>query len=503
MQTGRINRKRPGLAPLVCGLGLMLAVSCAYVPDRPLDAGLAVPDRFAGRTNAAPVPEEAWWLKFGDTNLNALIDQALRHNQDLQAAVARVDAAAAQARIAGADRYPRLGAGFDASRSQRNFIGFPFGNPDMGDGGGDVPDVLSTRTTTFGLNLNVSWELDLWGRLHSGRRAAVAEVLASESDWNGVRQSLAGQTAKAWLAVVEARRQVELAESTVQTYATTAAEVRNRYERGIRPPLDLRLALANLAGAEALLQSRRTSETQAVHQLEILLGRYPAGRTEIASDFPDILESVPAGLPADLLARRPDLAAARQALIASDWRVAQSKAALLPRLSLTASGGTSTEELSDLLDPDFKVWNLAANLAQPIFQGGRLRAGVDLSKAQTRQALARYQSAVLRAFAEVESVLAAEKNLGRREERLREAAEQSSAALQLAQDRYQAGLDSFITVLEAQRRSLEADTQLVTVRRVRLENRVDLHLALGGGFSGEDSRATPHASNVAAKNNSP
>jgi outer membrane protein TolC len=209
-------------------------------------------------------------------------------------------------------------------------------------------------------------------------------------------------------------------------------------------------------------------------------------------------------LPADLLARRPDLAAARQALIASDWRVAQSKAALLPRLSLTASGGTSTEELSELLDPDFKVWNLAANLAQPIFQGGRLRAGVDLSNAETRQALARYQSAVLRAFAEVESALAAEENMIRREERLREAAEQSSAALQLAQDRYQAGLDSFITVLEAQRRSLEADTQFVTVRRVRLENRVDLHLALGGSFSpGEDPRATPHASNAAAKNNAP
>jgi outer membrane protein TolC len=173
--------------------------------------------------------------------------------------------------------------------------------------------------------------------------------------------------------------------------------------------------------------------------------------------------------------------------------VAQSKAALLPRLSLTASGGTSTEELADLLSGSFKVWTIAANLTQPIFEGGKLRGGVDRSKARTQEALANYQSAVLRAFAEVESALASEQFLAKREADLTVAATQSAAALRLARLRYQAGLDNFIVVLEAQRRSLEADTQLVSVRRQRLDNRADLHLALGGGFDAGRSEAVQEA----------
>jgi outer membrane protein, multidrug efflux system len=461
-----------------------LLVSCSGVPRRPAGAGLEIPAQWTGVTNAAAgVALEAWWTALGDSQLDALVAEVLTNNFDLEAAAARLDEALAQARIAGADLNPSLGLGFDATRSQRNFIGFPI----PGAGGNKV---LTTRSTTFGLNLNSSWELDLWGRIRSGKKAAAADVRATAADLAGTQLSLAAQTVKAWAATLEARRQVDLAESTVTSYRQTADQVRERYQQGVRPPLDLRLALSSLAGAEALLELRRDAEERAIRQLEILLGRYPRGALRNAGDFPSLKGPPPAGLPSELLARRPDVLAAAERLRAADARVAQSKAALLPRISLTASGGTSTEELTDLLDPEFKVWTLAANLAQPIFEGGRLRAGVDLSRARTREALAQYKDAVLRAFSEVESALVSENLLAKRERDLAEAAEQSAAALRLAQLRYQVGLDNFITVLEAQRRSLEADTQWVSVRRARLENRVDLYLALGGGFGIHSDPAT-------------
>jgi len=219
-----------------------------------------------------------------------------------------------------------------------------------------------------------------------------------------------------------------------------------------------------------------------VRQLEILLGRYPDGELAMDLAFPDMPRPVPAGLPSEMLSRRPDLRASEQRLKSADWRVAESKATLLPRLSLTASGGTTSEDLADLISTDFKVWTVAANLAQPVFEGGRLRAGVKRSQARVRAALADYQGAVLRAFSEVESALVAEHFLARREEDLAEAVLQSQAALDLADLRYSAGLDHYITVLEAQRRLFEAETLHVSIRRLRLENRVDLHLALGGGF---------------------
>jgi outer membrane protein, multidrug efflux system len=183
-----------------------------------------------------------------------------------------------------------------------------------------------------------------------------------------------------------------------------------------------------------------------------------------------------------LLERRPDLIAAERRLEASDARWAQARASLYPRISLTASGGTRTRELADLVSSDFSVWTLAANLAQPIFEGGRLRAGVDLAKARSGEAAAQYSGAVLRAFMEVESALRAEQLLAEREGHLEKATREAQAALRLARQRYASGLEDFVTVLEAQRRVLEAEGQLISVRRLRLDTRVDLHLALGGGF---------------------
>jgi NodT family efflux transporter outer membrane factor (OMF) lipoprotein len=268
----------------------------------------------------------------------------------------------------------------------------------------------------------------------------------------------------------------------VQSRQETASRVRLRYEQGLRPPGDLRLAENVAATAEAALAVRLRVLDAAARQFEILLGRYPSGAAMDAAVLPSMPPPVPAGLPADLIARRPDLLASEMILVAAGARVAESRAALLPQIRLTASGGTSSGELLDLLRGDFVVWSLVAGLTQPLFNGGRLRAGVDAAEAAREAAVAAYAQSALVAFAEVETALAADQFLRVQEEALARAITDATAARRLAEDRYFAGLAAYLDVLEAQRLEIAAESQWLEVRRLRLATRVDLHLALGGQF---------------------
>lgn len=462
---------------------LLFTAACASAPKfKPPDLDLAVPERWsAGESGGAPV-DSLWWQRFNDPVLDRLVSEALENNLNLKAAAARVQAAAAQATIAGAPLYPQAGGRFTGARRKQNFIGFPI--PGAGDG------VPSSTTSTYGVSLDVSWELDLWGQLSAGRAAALADFQAAQAEHSGARLSLAAQTAKAWFAAVEAGRQVELARATAENFRTSSDLVRARYERGLRPSLDLRLSLSSLAGARAVLQQRRAVYDRSLRQLEILMGRYPSAALQPGQDLPPSPEAIPPGLPADLVSRRPDLVVAERRLAASYARYKQARRALYPKISLTGSAGTSSNELGSLLSGDFSVWNLVGNLVQPLFQGGRIRGGIRLAASQSESALALYVQDVLNAFAEVESALAAESFLAARQEALEAATEQALAARRLAEDRYSKGLSDLITLLDAQRRAYESESQLLAVRRQRLENRIDLHLALGDGFPGPERALT-------------
>ena len=215
------------------------------------------------------------------------------------------------------------------------------------------------------------------------------------------------------------------------------------------------------------------------------MGRYPAGRLLDGSEdvtLPPAAPSIPAGLPTDLLERRPDLRAAAGRFTASQQRLLAARRALYPRLTLTGSGGTVSDQLKDLVNGDFTVWSLLGGLTQPLFQGGRLRAGVDRAGAGRDETMERYAGTLLRAFAEVEMALADEGRLREQEEALTRSTAELAAALRLARDRYAGGVGDYLTVLESQSREFVARSALLAVRRERLTNRVDLFLALGGGF---------------------
>ena len=453
----------------------MLFFGCASAPElqRP-SLETHVPTGWTAAPSEGGRIDGRWWADFSDAGLDALIDEALSRNFELKAASGRMRAARAQARIVGAPLFPQVSLDFNRTRTRRNFIGFPLPG---GNGG-----VLSTTSTNYGVSTNVNWEIDLWGRLGDDKAAALADLQGSQADLYGARSSVAGQTAKAWFAAIEARRQLELARATRDNFKVVNERIGNRYARGLRPALDLRLSLSNVAAAEAVVLQRTQAFDSVVRQLELLLGRYPSAGLAIASDLPSVPEAIPAGLPADLIARRPDLMLAERRLAAAGARIGVAKKARYPAIRLTGSGGTSSAALTDLLDGDFIVWSLASSLLQPLFQGGRLRAGVDLAEANRDQVLANFAGQALRAYGEVETALVADGLLKRREAALMEAATQATAARELAESRYASGLSDVITMLDAQRRAFESEGQYLAVRRQRLDARVDLYLALGGGF---------------------
>ncbi len=461
-------------APTVCAVLAAWLTGCASAPPiHHPETGVAVPAHWSApgdRTAADP----AGWRLFGDPALEALIAEALENNRDLRAAATRVDQARALARISGAPQYPAVAVGGSARRQRQNFIGLPIP--------GAEGEVLSTQIDTFSLSVETAWEADLWGRIRSGAAAALSDAEAAYLDEQAARLSLAAQTAKTWFALIEASQQLRLADDTVASYRRTVEQVRYRYERGLAPSLDLRFALANQHAAEAQQAQRQERVGQVMRQLEILLGRYPATALEVPSALPVLENEVPAGLPANLLARRPDLRAAERRLAAADARLLSDRRALYPTLSLTAAGGTTADALRRLLDGDFSVWSVAGSLMQPLFQGGRLRAQIDVADARAREALESYAGQLLMAFAEVETALDAQSYQRARAGLLGDAASQAEAARAIAETRYGSGLDPLLVVLEAQRRSLEADSQLLTARRQLLDAHVDLHLALGGYF---------------------
>ena len=462
---------------LTLGAMIVLLANSACVPPatRP-DVEFDIPDEWSGGDTAEGMVDVAWWKGFGSETLNELIEEGLARNYDLIASVARIDAAAAQAVRAGADLYPNVDAQFNGSRERQVFVGLPIPGSS---------DVLINRFTQYGLSLNTVWEVDLWGRVRASKAAAVAEFEAAEVEYEAARLSLAGQTARAFFAVTEADLQVRLAETTVASWRSSSEQVRDRFERGLRSSLDLRLALSNLAAAEAVLEQRKFQRDGLTRQLETLVSRYPRGTLEPAADLPALADPIPSGLPSELLRRRPDLFAAEKRVAAASARVHQAKVTLLPRISLTASGGTTSDRLEDLTSNKFSVWSIGGNVVQPIFEAGRIVAGIHEAEAFANEAIAVYADTALNAFREVETALSAETTLADRERFLRTNVEQSERAESLALDRYLRGLEDYITVLEAQRRTALARSDLISVRGQRIDNRIDLILALGGGWEVE------------------
>lgn len=458
-------------SPLLQTAICLLLAGCATSPKPSPAPDIVVPKAWSAAPVASTGAPEAWLNDFDSPELAPLVSEALVHNADLHSAAARFAQSIAEARIAGADQLPSVGLGLNGTRQKIS----SFGPTSTG----------GIRFDNYDLALNLGWELDLWGQLRNRTSAALALVEGSQAELRGARLSLAAQVSKSWFNYSEAQQQLALAQRTAQAYAENLKTFEARYRRGLSEGLDLRRIRTQSASAEAEVQSRRRALDYAARSLEILLGRYPAANIASTATLPELPKAIPSGLPADLLNRRPDLITAERRLAAVDKELSATRKDLLPKISLTTSGGSSSQEFNNLLDSDFSIWSLGANLTQPIFQGGRILANIDRSKALREQATANYRSTALRAFLEVESTLAAERFLQNEHAHLARAAKEATATEQIAWDRYRNGTTDFINVLDTQRTANASRSRLLAIRNLLLQNRIDLYLALGGPFEPE------------------
>jgi NodT family efflux transporter outer membrane factor (OMF) lipoprotein len=409
---------------------------------------------------------QPWLAAFDDTTLRQLITEALAHNLDLQAVAARIDATRAQARIDGAGRLPQLNFGVDYQRSQVRDSGY--GSVEYG---------------AFEAMFDVSWELDVWGRIKAGQQASRLEADATGADWHAARLSLAARVAQTWFELTEARLQTAVAEQSIRDRSTLVELVRGRFARGLTRGLDVRLALTDLANAEAQLAAARNRAQTAARRLAVLLGRYPSEQITAAAHLPAPPTQLATGLPSELLARRPDVLAALSRLRAADARLENAEKSLLPRITLTASGGTRSAALTELVDPRAVAWSFASGLTQPLFSGGRLKGAIAQQRALVEAALKQYQSTALNAFREVEQTLAAEEYWRAQEIALREAVAQTEESRKLAVYSYQQGVIEILTLLDSYRSTLIAQSAHLNAQRQLLHNRIEIYLALGGEVS--------------------
>ncbi len=451
---------------LVITLSLALAACTTTVPGNPeVDSPVSIPQAWNSGDDSAVMP---WSSDIHDPQLYVLITTALGRNFDLQAVIARVDAARARSRIAGANQLPQLDVTYRGARTKRSVSG--------------GVSFVANPVTSQNLSLELAWELDVWGRLRASTRAAIANYEAAEQDLASARLLLSANIARSWFNAVEADQQMLLAEITQQSFRSSLNIIEQRFQHGIGTALDVRLARGNVATADANLYLTRRERDAAVRTLKVLTGSYPDTDMELADNLPRFTSRVPAGLPSALLLRRPDLHAGRWRVLAASELVKSSQKQLLPRFVLTGSTGTASSSLRNLLDFDGLIWNLVGGITQPIFQGGRIRADIDLSQASERELLALYAQTVLDAFNEVETSLAAEQFLSAQERALDTSVKEQKAALLLAQQQYENGLVGIITLLETQRRAFNAESAWLSTLNQKLQNRINLHLALGGDF---------------------
>lgn len=461
--------RKPMMASVALAVSLVLS-GCSTLEPRSTEVAPAIPSQWpaavtagAPATSTAEVADIGWRDFFVDPRLQAVITQSLENNRDLRVAVLNVERARAQYRIQRADRVPAVGVQGQMTRS-----------------GGDAP-----VTEQFSANLGVvEFELDLFGRVRNLSQAALQQYFAEAANRRSAQLSLVAEVANAWLTLGADSEQLRIAQATLATYEDSLRLTEARRDLGGASALEL-------SQTRTLVETARTDVARFAGQVAqdrnalVLLAGGPvdatllpqAEVTEVASVRP-----LPAGMPGDVLLRRPDVMAAEHVLLSANANIGAARAAFFPSISLTGSIGSASSELSGLFDSGTRVWSFIPKLNLPIFQGGKLRANLGMATADRDIALAQYERAIQSGFREAADALALNESLDAQlssQQALVAAAEQ---AQRLSQARYDAGLDSFLTLLDARRTAYTARQSLVSTQLAQQSNQVALYKVLGGGW---------------------
>src|SRR5262245_15288869 len=465
---------------LLAGFALAFVSGCAVGPDYVRPASVAPAsykstNALGAWKEAKPldnIPKGAWWEIFGDETLNNLENRAAAANQELRAAVARVDQARAVARVTRSELLPTLS--FNPNYTRERFA------PNQVPGFGEV------TANTFRVPLDLSYEIDLWGRVRRSFESARADAEASLAAFHNVLLTLQADVAQNHFALRALDAEIAAVAGTVGLRKEQVRLVRSRFEGGIGNELDVARAETELATTEAEEASLLQRRSQLENAIGILVGANPSNFQLAALDAakwnPQPPE-IPAGLPAELLERRPDVAEAERQLAAANARIGVAKAAFFPALSLTGSGGYVSADIDSLFKWDSRVWSIGPSISLPIFTGGRNRANYQRSQAAFNEAVANYRQRVLVAFGDVESSLAGIRHLSDQAAAQQRAVTSARRAAELANERYRAGIVSYLEVVDASREALQSERANSQVTGQRLIATVQLIKALGGGWT--------------------
>ena len=423
-----------------------------------------------GRTaNNVAAPDIGWRDFFADARLQRIVELALKNNRDLRVSVLNVEAARAQYQITSAALYPAL----DASASQNKTR---------------TPKNLSffnqTISNTYSVGLNASWEIDFFGRIRSLKDQALAQYLSTAESRKAAEISLVSSVADQYLQMLAVDDLLTVTRNTLKTADESYRITTLQFDNGVGSELDVRQAEGVVEQARANLQTEMRLRAQAENGLVLLVGEPlpddlpPA----LPLDTQNLLSDIPAGLPSELLTRRPDIAAAEQSLLAANANIGAARAAFFPRVSLTGSFGTLSPTLGGLFKPGSAAWSFAPQISLPIFEGGANVANLDLAQVQKRIEIANYEKAIQTAFREVADGLAARGTFDDQIKALELFVKSQSRRLDLSDLRYRNGVDSYLAVLTAQTDLYNAQQLLINARLQRLTNLVDLYQFLGGGW---------------------
>ena len=438
-----------------------------------------LPQAFAAPPLAGQYAPAAWWSAFGDPVLDSLVADALASNLDIAEAAGRLEQANAQARIARSVLYPALNATAGATATSSPIEGLAFGN---------LPGFSVDRidNETYSLVLGASYELDLFGRVRDDARAAVRDAQASAYDLQTIQLSAAAETISAYFDYVDGVRQLEIAREVTRVLEDRASLTENRYQRGMAESFELYQIRQELRASEASLPQLESALASFRARLALLLGDYPDALDERLTGplRPRLVfEPVPAGLPADLLEQRPDVAAAWARLDAARLRIGARKAERFPRLSLSASLGTQSANPVDVFDIASN-WtsSLAASIVAPLFDAGRISANIRSARAVYDQRAASYAGAVLGAYTEVDRAIADYEEQRRRYVLIDAQLAEAQSSLELQRQRYVSGVGSYTGYLDALRAVYQTEATLSSAARATALARLGIHRALGGDW---------------------
>jgi NodT family efflux transporter outer membrane factor (OMF) lipoprotein len=444
---------------------ILTLTGCASYKSMMHRSAIDMPSSYSNIDNKPAPPAGKWWEQFRDVKLNYLMEETFIHNLDI------------------AQAYERLEQSKDILLKTDSARGLIMNLE--GTAGRRQQSVLSRSVTTnnYSLSAAAKYELDIWGKLKSGTSAAKFDVMASEQDLNALYISISAQLADLYYLAVEQQAQLDLSDKTIDSFEDTLDRVERRYRSGLVPALDVYQSRANLASAKAQRPIFESSFTTSINAIAVIIGRFPDRKSIYIAEEMNVPPEFNAGVPSQLLMRRPDINAALLRLTASNERIGAAISDRFPSFNLSGNYGGSSEKLKDILDSPNIIWNILMQIAQPILDAGNRKAEVNRTKAVFRENLALYHKTVLNAFREVEDSLAKSRTSEERIMMLGDTVSASENSYRISLDNYMQGLTDYLPVLTEQLRHFTAKSNLLTAKRQLLSNRIQLARALGGAWT--------------------